>query len=285
MEAEFNRTQDLVDRQSLERRVLDEVRKKRDSEIANKEAAASGVDFAQANITVAEAQLAAAQADVKAAEAETSVARRQRDEIDVMIDYATLRAPFAGLVTQRDVDPGDLVRATSESGSRPPLFVVSQVETVRVHVPVPETTAAFVRRGDTITFRFPSFSAEEPITAQITRFAGDLDPSTRTMLVEAEVPNPKLKLIPGMFGEATIDLSTKVAATMLPARAIRYEESGQAYVYVVENDSTVSIASVKTGLDDGHSIQIVTGLQPGQQVIDAHLKRFRDGQKVAPLNH
>ncbi len=284
MEAEFNRTADLVQRQSLESRMLDEVRKKRDSERANKEATASAIKSADADVAVAQARLTSAQADLKAVQAETAIARRQLEEVDVLMDYATLKAPFAGLVTQRHVDPGDLVRETSEVGNGQPLFVVSQVETVRVHIPVPEVDAALVSRGDAITLRFPSFPAEEPMTAQVTRLAGDLDPSTRTMLVEAEIQNPDRKLIPGMFGEASISLSTKVAATMLPARAVRFSESGEAYVYIVDDDSTVSVAPVKTGMDDGHSIQILAGLQPGQQVIDAHLKRFIDGEKVAPLS-
>ncbi|TWT40034.1 Multidrug resistance protein MdtA precursor [Thalassoglobus neptunius] len=284
MEAEFNRTQDLVQRQSLESRVLDEVRKKRDSERANKEATASAIHSADADVAVAQAQLTSAQADLKADQAETDIARRQLEEIDVLIDYSTLKAPFNGIVTQRHVDPGDLVRETSEVGSGKPLFVISQMETVRVHIPVPEVDAALVRRGDTVTLRFPSFPAEEPMTASVTRLAGVLDPSTRTMLVEAEVQNTDRKLIPGMFGEASISLSTKIAATILPARAVRFSESGDAYVYIVEEDSTVSISPVKTGLDDGHSIEILAGLSPGQQVIDAHLKRFTDGEKVVPLS-
>ncbi|MEW4489942.1 efflux RND transporter periplasmic adaptor subunit [Thalassoglobus sp. JC818] len=284
MEAEFNRTQDLVQRQSLESRVLDEVRKKRDSERANKEATASAINSAEADVAVAQAQLTSAQADLKADEAETAIAQRQLEEIDVLIDYSTLKAPFAGVVTQRHVDPGDLVRETSEVGSGKPLFVVSQMETVRIQIPVPEVDAALIRRGDSITLRFPSFPDEEPMTASVTRLAGDLDPSTRTMLVEAEVENSDGKLIPGMFGEASISLSTKIAATMLPARAVRFSETGEAYVYIVEGDSTVSVSPVETGLDDGLSIQIVAGLAPGQQVIDAHLKRFTDGEKVVPLS-
>ncbi|MGI9472375.1 MAG: efflux RND transporter periplasmic adaptor subunit [Rubripirellula sp.] len=285
VEAEFSRTQDLVQRQSLERRMLDEVRKKRDSELANKESTESAIQSSEADVTVAKARLTSAAADLKAAQADTAISRRQLEELDVMINYATLKAPFAGVVTQRGVAPGDLVREASEVGSGHPLFVVSMVETVRVQIPVPEAEAALVSRGDEITLRFPSFPSEEPITTKVTRLAGDLDPSTRTMLVEAELPNPDRKLIPGMFGEATISLATKAAARMLPARAVRYEDSGEAYVYIVEADSTVSIASVKTGLDDGHSIQILAGLEPGQRVVDAHLKRFTMGQKVAPLNH
>ncbi|WP_166819690.1 efflux RND transporter periplasmic adaptor subunit [Thalassoroseus pseudoceratinae] len=282
-EAEFSRTQDLVERQSLQNRVLDEVRKRRDSELANRDAVNSAINSARAKVTVSQAELTSAEADLEAAKAETTIAEKQLEEIQVLIDYATLKAPFAGLVTHRAIDPGDLVRESSEVGEGSPLFVVTQVDPVRVRVPVPEVDAAFVNRGDKMTLRFPSFAGEESITAEVSRLAGDLDPNTRTMLVEAELQNPDGKFLPGMFGEATITLSTKVAANMLPARAVRFAETGEAYVYVVGDDQTVSVQEVQTGIDMGHSIEILSGVVAGQMVIDAHLQRFTDGQTVQPL--
>lgn len=136
---------------------------------------------------------------------------------------------------------------------------------------------------DDVKLTFPSFPDEAPIEASVTRLTGDLDPGTRTMLVEAELPNPDRKLLPGMFGQATITLSTRAVANMLPARAIRFDESGSAYVYIVGDDRTVSVVPVETGFDDGHTIEIVSGVVPGQQVIDAHLQRFADGQPVSIL--
>lgn len=284
MEAEFLRTQDLVQRGSLESRLLDEVRKKRDSERAGRDAAASAIRSAEADVTVARARRNSARAELEAAQADTAIAHRQRDEIDVLVAFATVKAPFAGIVTQRRVDPGDLVGPGGEGADDRSLFVVSQIETVRVHIPVPEADAAFVSRNDAVTLRFPEFSGEDPLEATVTRLTHDLDPDTRTMLVEAVVPNPDRKLLPGMFGEATITLSTDADATVLPARAVRHSETGDAWVYLVRPDATVSVTPVTTGRDDGHTIQIVAGVQPGQQVVDAHRQRFRDGQKVTPLD-
>ncbi len=281
MVAEFSRTDELVESGSLERRVRDEVRKKRDSEIANRDAAISAITAAEADVAVAKAKQTSAEADVQAAQAETTVAERQLEELKVLVKYATLAAPFSGIVTERSVDPGDLVR---EDGGGP-LFVLSQVSKVRIRVAVPEAEAAFVNRGDAMTLTFPSFPAEEAITIAVTRVSGSLDASTRTMLVEAEVENPDGKLLPGMFGQASIALSTKVAANMLPARAVRFRESGEAYVYVVSDDATVSVVDVTTGLDDGRSIEIVSGVDAGQKVVDAHLKRFTTGQKVTLLEN
>jgi RND family efflux transporter MFP subunit len=200
-----------------------------------------------------------------------------------MIDYATLKAPFPGVVTRRTLDPGDLVQSKDGGDAGQALFVVSQIDTVRVRIPVPEADAALVNRGDKMTLTLPFFPAEAPITGSVTRFAQSLDRSTRTMLVEADIENPDGKLLPGMFGQATIDLSTKVAAHTLPARAVRFDETGNAYVYVVGSDDTVTVTDVETGIDNGTVIEIRSGVEAGQRVIDAHRERFTSGQKVTVL--
>jgi len=282
-EAEFRRTEDLVQRGSLQNRMLDEVRKKRDSELAGKEAMASTIDSAAAEVTVAEAQLTSAEADLQAARAESDVTRRELDEIDVLMNYTILKAPIAGIVTDRRVEPGDLVREASEVGKGQPLLVVSQVDKVRVRIPVPETDAGWVQLGDEVSLNFPFFSSVDSIEGTVTRRSGNLDPSTRTMIVEVDLPNEDGRLLPGMFGQATIRRTVKVDSHVLPAQAIRFDEVGQAYVYVVDADETVTIASITTGMDDGNTIEVLAGIEPGQRVIGPHLRRFTDGQKVAIL--
>ena len=282
-EAEFDRTRDMVQRQSLQQRVLDEVRKKRDAERANKQAAASAIRFAEAEVTVAMARRSAAEADLKAARAETEIARKQLAETEVLLDFATLKAPFAGLVTERSVDPGDLVRESSDAHGDEPLFVVSQVNKVRVRFPVPERDAPYVTRGDSVTLKFPSFSPDESVAATVTRLAGSLDPNTRTMLVEAEVENVSNKLVPGMFGQSTVTLSTDVTARVLPARAVRFDDDGNAFVYALDPDNRVRVEPVTTGIDTGTTLEILSGVSAGQPVIDAHIERFVPGQQVAPL--
>ncbi|QDV22430.1 Efflux pump periplasmic linker BepF [Aureliella helgolandensis] len=283
IEAEFSRTEDLVARRSLENRMLDEVRKKRDSETANQSAVLSARQSAAADVVVAQAEHAAAEAGVSAAKAATRVAQRQLGELDAAIEYATLRAPFAGVITQRSVNPGDLVRQSSEVGVGAPLFVVSQIDPVRVHIPVPEMQAASITVGTTATISFPSFPGEANREAPVTRIAGELDPSTRTMLVEVELENADKRLLPGMFGQASIALPSDSLTNTLPARAIRFDEKGQAYVYVIDENQTVKNVPVGTGFDDGKRIEVTTGLAVGDRVIDAHLKRFANGEVVSIL--
>jgi RND family efflux transporter MFP subunit len=281
-ESEFNRTADLVARGSLQDRMLDEARQRRDSQRAARDAVQSTIASSEAKVRVAEAQAAAAQADLEAAKAATEVARREVEEIAVSIDFATLRAPISGIVSDRNIEPGNLVGRSDEHGGRP-LFVIHQIDKVRVRIPVPEVDAPLVSRGDRVTLSFPSFSDETPVVASVARRSGTLDPNTRTMMVEVDLENPDGKYLPGMFGQATIELGAKAAANVLPARAVRFAEDGTSYVYVVDENDSVKIADVKTGIDDGERIEIVAGLQPNQQVIDAHLKRFREGDSVKVL--
>jgi RND family efflux transporter MFP subunit len=283
VEAEFARTSDLVQRQSLERRMLDEVRKKRDSELAAQQAVSSAILSAEADVTVSQAKLASARADLDVAKSNSDIARSQLEELDVLVAYSTLKAPFAGVITSRHVDLGDLVLAEGQGSKGPSLFTLIQVERVRIQSPIPEAEAAIINPGDTMTVSFPSFPLEESINATITRLSGSLDPSTRTMLVEAEVDNRELKLIPGMFGQATITVEAKVATSVLPARAVRFDETGNAFVYAINSEDTIEVVPVTTGIDDGKRIEITTGVGPGQRVVDAHLKRFTSGQKVTLL--
>lgn len=281
-EAEQNRTEDLVQRQSLQQRMLDEAIMKRDSAKAQLDASESAIVSADSEIVVAEAMLAAAGAEMVAAQADTRVAQKEIEELVVAINYATLKAPFDGVVTERQVDLGDLVEATSQSSSSPSLFVIQKIDVLRVRIPVPEVDAAMVDVGDLVTLTFPSFTGES-VTAAITRVAGSLDPGTRTMMVEAVIENPEKKFLPGMFGQATIALSSPVATNMLPARAIRFDAQGGAFIYVVENDDTVDVVSIQTGYDDGRSIEVVSGVDTGARVVDANLDRLVSGQRVRLL--
>lgn len=284
-EAEFQRTEDLVQRQSLAPRVLDEVRKKRDSERAALSAVDSSIQSAVADVTVATARQTSAEADLAVAKEDTKIARTELEELQVMIEYGVLKAPFAGVVTSRTIDPGDLVRNQESNTDGASLFVISQISTVRVRIPVPERDAMRVNRGDGVTLSFPFYQDEPEIKGTVSRSTQSLDSHSGTMLIEADIENSDGKLLPGMFGQASINLSTKIAAHTLPARAVRFTEAGEAYVYVLDKDKTVTVKDVETGFDDGNTIEILSGVEPGQTVIDAHRERFINGQKVSVLEN
>jgi RND family efflux transporter MFP subunit len=278
---ELHRVTDLVEQQAVADRLRDEAQKKHDAAAAGKTAAEAAVSSAEAELVLAKAQSDAARADLDVAKAMTDVARRELDEVDELIKYAQLTAPFDGVVSQRNVDPGDLVRnAQSSSGNKGlPLFVVTKLDNVRVRVPVPERDAPLADVADVAKITLQAMPGEV-FEGKISRVAGVLDEQTRTMLVEIDLPNADGRLRPGMFGQATITLAPPGDTLTLPASAVRYDEHGNSYVYVVNTSNQVSIADVRTGLDNGEHIEIIGGLNGDERIVGRLLRRLRPGQSV-----
>lgn len=278
--SEYNRVKDLVERQSVAKRLLDEALKTFEAAQAEKASAEAEVLSADANLNLARAKAEAAVAMAAVAKATTDETRRELDELDELMKYATLTAPFAGVVIERHVDPGDLVRNIQEtSGTDSPLFVVVQIDPVRIRVAVPERDASLVSVGDTANISLQALGGTV-IQAAVCRTAGALDESTRTIMVEVDVPNPEGNLLPGMFGQATIDLEPSKSRIMLPANAVRFDEVGRSYVYVVNGSNQIDVVEVKTGLDSGEQIEITSGLTGSERVVGPTLRRLKQGQKV-----
>ena len=278
--SEYDRVKDLVERQSVAKRLLDEAQKTYEAAQADESSAEAGVLSAEANLKLAQAKAKASAAMAEVAKATTDETRREVDELDELMGYATLTAPFAGVVVERHVDPGDLVRnVQTTSGTEGTLFVVDQIDPVRVRVAVPERDSSLASIGDTANISLQALGGTV-IEGTISRTAGALDESTRTMMVEIDVPNPDGKLLPGMFGQATIALEPAKSRIMLPANAIRFDETGKSSVYVVNGSNQIDIIEVKTGLDSGEQIEITSGLTGSERVVGPTLRRLKQDQKV-----
>lgn len=279
--AEHKRVQELVANKAVAARLLDEALKKLESSQAAKTSALAAFESSKANVLVAEQKVAVANADRLAALEETKVAQKQLEEMDAVMSYATLKAPFKGVVIARHVDPGDLVRniQTASDASRPPLFTVAQIDKVRVRVAVPENHVPLANKDDPVTLRLRSMP-HRSLDGKINRIARALDTSTRTMLVEVDLRNPDGDLLPGMYGEATITLAEKANALMLPAGAVRYDEKGHASVYLIDANNTVQIISIQVGIDDGKQTEITSGLPDNYRVVDSMVGRLTEGQRV-----
>ena len=280
VQAELDRVEGLVAEGAVTSRLLDETRQRFESSRAEKAAVEASLTSARADVAVAEASRAAAEARAETSEAESAVSRKELEELETMVAFATLLAPFDGVVTDRQVDPGDLVRDSrgSSGGDRPPLFVVAKLDRVRVRVPIPENDAprADVGDGAEVSFRaIPGRSFE----GVVSRVARGLDPSTRTMLVEIDLPNPGLELLPGMYGEATITLE-RTEGLVLPAGTVRFDESGRSFVYVVDDEGLVRIVDVEAGMDDGTRIEITKGLDGSERIVAPTIDRLEEGQRV-----
>lgn len=284
-ELERNRVKSLVADMSVAARLLDEAEKKYQASRAAKTAAQAVFTSAAAQVDVAIEKVNVAGQVAKAAAQETNVARKRLDETDELMNYATLKAPFRGIITERNVDKGDLVRNLQTAGDKPrrPLFTVADISRLRVHVRVPEQDAPHVKVGAEVALTLRSLPGRV-FSGQVTRFANRLDSQSQTMLVEIVLDNTqqagKWELFPGMYGEAKITLANKAAALVLPADVVRFDAEGKASVYVLNSDDTVRIVPVTTGLDFGHEIEIISGLSADDRVVAAVIGRLKAGQKV-----
>jgi len=188
--SEHERVSNLVENRAVAERLRDESLQRYESAQAAKLGAEAAVVSANAELAVAAAELQAARADLTAARTRTEVAAKELEELDALMAYATLRAPFRGIVTQRNADPGDLIRNAPSSGpDSPPLFVIAEVDKVRVRITIPESHTPWVDEGDAVTFVAQALPGR-PFRGKIDRIARSLDHSTRTMTVEVDLPNP-----------------------------------------------------------------------------------------------
>jgi RND family efflux transporter MFP subunit len=211
---------------------------------------------AKADVQLAEANraLAAAQVDLAAATVEKNKA---------LLAYANIVAPFDGVIAMRRVNRGDLVQAPTASRTTP-LFRIERIDIMRVFCEIPEKEAALVRVGAKATVKVFGLGGE-PIVGAVTRFAFRLDPETRNMRTEIDLPNPSEQLFPGMYAEVSLELERHNDALAVPASAVEADTNGM-FVYVVKDDR-VERNAVKVGIRDGAQIEITEGLPEAAAVL------------------
>jgi RND family efflux transporter MFP subunit len=201
--------------------------------------------------------------DFETTRAQYEVAQATLRQTRAIQGYQTLRAPFAGTVTARYVDPGALVpAATGATQSALPLVDVADLRRLRITLFVQQDAAPFLKVGDVARISIderPDLKIEAPIA----RLAQALDPRSRTMLCEIWLDNP-YRLYPGTFVHVTLKLKAS-PLPMAPSSALLIHDNKPALATI--RDSKVHFVPVRTGLDDGHHVQILEGIQPGDKVV------------------
>ncbi len=236
-------------------------------------------DEAKSRLEGARAKMAVVLAEVESSRAAVLVAEKELEELNTMVGFASLRAPFAGTVTHRALDPGDLVKSADSGKYDDPLFRVARLDKVRVKVSIPELDSVHVNSGDPATFTCRALKGKS-FTCAVSRTAGSINTTSGSMMVELDLDNPDGKLIPGLFGTAEIELERFEKAISLPATSVHFDEKGgNVRVYII-SDGKVKVVPVETGYDDGKRIQILKGLSGSEQVINGMLGRFAGGEKV-----
>jgi len=218
-----------------------------------------------------------ADAEVKLAEARVETARANHGRLVALNEYASITAPFSGVVTGRYVDPGALIQAATSSTQGQPVVTVQDLDTIRVYVSVPEVDVPLVHAGTPASLATAAYPGKV-FKAAVTRFAEALDPSTRTMKTEIDVRNPQRILRPGMYADVTLEIEALANVLVIPDSAL-VVEGAKKFVWVVR-DGTAHRVQVETGLDDGNQLEVRSGLKGGEQVVVAGKDGLAEGKAV-----
>ena len=202
------------------------------------------------------------------------VARASLAESETLLGYGTITAPFAGVITQRYVDPGALIQAGNASSA---IVSLMDFSTVRLQVAVPEIEAARVATGQPVLVTTDNLPGRQ-FDGQVTRFTYALDQANRTMLVEAILKNPDLALRPGMLVTVKLGIERKEHATLMPIEALVPERSNN-FAYTVEGNKAMKRA-IKVGFNDGKNVEVVDGLKDSDSIILTGKLKLSDGQPV-----
>jgi len=224
---------------------------------------------AQANVAALTKAITAAQSNIAAAEANLS-------RLTQLEGYLSVRAPFAGVITVRNVDVGALV---SEANTL--LFRIAQTDRLRTYVNVPQSDADSVHVGQTAHLAIQDVGHTQ-VTGTVTRTANALDPATRTLLVEVQVVNSAGLLLPGMYAQVDLTTPRRNPPLVIPGDTLVVRSTGS-QVGVVGADHIVHFHQVQLGRDYGEKIEVLSGLEAGQQVIVNPGDTVQEGVKVNPV--
>ncbi|HKN70463.1 MAG TPA: efflux RND transporter periplasmic adaptor subunit [Terriglobales bacterium] len=209
------------------------------------------------------ANLAAADANV-----------RRLEELE---SFKNVYAPFSGVLTRRNVDPGALINSGAQAAGRE-LFDIARVDPLRVYVSVPQAYAPNIKAGMKANVTLQEFPGQK-FLGTVVRTAEAIDLATRTLNTEVDVPNKDGKLLPGSFGKVHFATGTSVPRITIPVNAMLFRAEGP-QVAVVDKDGKVHLRPISIGRDFGATLEILGGLDVSDQIVINPSDSLEEGQKV-----
>ena len=222
------------------------------------------LDTAEAKDATAQGALAGAKSDVQ--------------KYQTLVSYTRITAPFGGVITKRYADPGTLIQAGTSSTQALPLVRVSDNNLLRLDFPVSVDYVRGIRLDAPVSVRVDSLG-NRAFEGKIARFSNNIDDSTRTMIVEMEVPNPTLELVPGMYANVTLKVDERPHALAISIEAV---PPGGKTVWLVNRSHQVEERPVTLGLETPAKYEVLSGLNEGDLVMLGNPAQVVTGQKVEP---
>ena len=240
-----------------------------------KSAAATPGVVAGNDLDVAQQNAAADRARLRAAERNIEAAKAALNAVSEIQSYLSVRAPFDGVVTERDVHPGALV---GPSGNEP-MVRIENVSRLRLVLPVPENYVPGTIKGAKVSFTVPAFPGEK-FTGTVARLADSLDVRTRTMPVELDVANSSVRLAPGMYPQVDWPVRRPRPTLFVPASSVAHTNEKTFVVRI--HDGKTDWVDVQTGLASGKLVEVFGDLHEGDLVIIRGSDELKPGTAVKP---
>ena len=188
-------------------------------------------------------------------------------------------APFAGVILTRGIDTGSLISAGSAT-TVTQLFSIAQSGTVRVFTNVPQAYAPAAMSAHVAQVQFRELPGQV-FSGNVTRTSSSIDPASRTLLTEIDLPNAAGKILPGMFATVIFDTQRMTQPVLIPANALLVRTAGP-QAFVVDGNNIAHLRNLTLGRDLGTSTEVLLGLKPGDQVILSPGDGITDGSRVDP---
>ena len=196
-----------------------------------------------------------------------------KTQVDNLIENTTLRSPINGVVSARNYDVGDMYAMSM------PIFTVEQIVPVKLLIGVSETDYSKVKKGDSVTVTADAIP-DKIFYGKVNRIYPTVDPATRTFTVEVKIDNSYRTLRPGMFARATVNFGSNNNVVIPDVAVVKQQGSGERFVYVLNEDNTVTYKKVVLGRRMGAEYEVLEGLQDGDKIVIGGQIRLKDGVKV-----
>ncbi|MBZ5641318.1 MAG: efflux RND transporter periplasmic adaptor subunit [Acidobacteriia bacterium] len=220
----------------------------------------------------ANGDLAAKRAMVQSAEANV----KRLEELE---SFKRVYAPFTGVITQRNVDPGTLINAGNGGAATKQMFNLAQIDPIRAYVSVPQSFGPSIHEGLKACLTLAELAGRN-FCGTVVRTANVIDPATRTLLTEVDVPNPSGALLPGSYAQVHFDVRYSGQRLSLPINALLFRPEGT-MAAVVGSDSRLVMKPVTIGRDFGNAVEVLEGIEAGDRVVVNPPDALQEGEQVS----
>jgi len=255
---------------------------------AQREQIAARADFAEQTLArweqlqqrqsaISQQDLAEKRSAVRQAKADLDAANANVKRLEQLESFRRIVAPFSGILTRRSVEVGDLIASGGKE-----LFAITQTDPLRLTIWVSQAYADDLKIGAPVTVSLRE-QAGAKLKASIERIAGGIDPDTRARQVDLILPNSGAKILPGVYAEVNIQLTSGIKALVVPAAVLIITDQTPR-VAVVEKDNRIAYRTVKLGRDLGRDVEILDGLNPDDVLVVSPSDQLVEGELVATKN-